>query len=84
MNRASRFKIVDSNVSRNHSNLIIDNKLFILERSEKRELMQMIDDSIGVGLIGVKTEEISADAYNRMIAEARQAAEDDDCEMCGS
>ena len=84
MNRASRFKINDSKVSNNHSTLVIDNKMFVLERSEKRELMQMIDDSIGISLIGVQSEAISSEAYNRMIAEARQAAEDDDCEMCGS
>ena len=80
----SRFKSIKTKESSSHFILTIDNNPFILERSEYRELIQLMDNSIDVGVKNKVIEPISTEAFVRMVAEARLASETGDCEMCGS
>ena len=80
----SRFKSVKSKDSSSHFVLSIDGNPFILERSEYRELIQLMYNSIDVGIKGSVIEPISSESFARMVAEARLASETGDCEMCGS
>ena len=59
---------------------------FVLERSELRHLIEILDNSIDIGRVD-EVKAIDADEYMDMLAKAKAAAlsdMDEDCEMCGS
>jgi len=79
-----RFECVK--VAKDYHELTIDPNEFILERSELRHLIEILDNSIDIGREDT-VEAIDADEYMDMLAKAKAAAlsdMDEDCEMCGS
>ena len=79
-----RFKCVK--VAKDYHELTIDSNEFVLERSELRHLIEILDNSIDIGRKD-EVEAISKEDYMDMLAKAKEAAlndMDEDCDMCGS
>ena len=79
-----KFKCVK--VAKDYHEVTIDSQEFVLERSELRHLIEVLDNSIDIGREDA-VEAIDKDAYMEMLAKAKEAAlndMDEDCEMCGS
>jgi len=78
-------RIVVSKIAKDHHAVVIEGNRYVFERSELREFISMLDNSIDVCQAD-EVEAITADAYMNMInkAKASALAEDEDCEMCGS
>ncbi len=79
-------RIVVSKIAKDHHAVVIEGNRYIFERSELREFISMLDNSIDVCRIE-PVEAISKDDYMDMISKAKAAAlseDDDDCTMCGS
>ena len=73
-------------ISKDYHKVNIKDVEIVLERSEVRHLIQILDNSIDVGRIE-PIETISKDDYMKMIAKAKQDAlsdNDEDCDMCGA
>lgn len=73
-------------ISKDYHKVNIKDIEIVLERSEVRHLIQVLDNSIDIGSIE-SPKSISKSDYMDMIAKAKQDAlsdNDEDCEMCGS
>jgi len=73
-------------ISKDYHKINVKDIELVLERSEVRHLIQILDNSIDVGRIE-PVETISKEDYMNMIAKAKQDAlsdNDEDCDMCGS
>jgi len=84
MIKERRFECVK--VAKDYHEITIDSHEFVLERSELRHLIEILDNSIDIGRVDT-VEAIDADEYMDMLAKAKAAAlsdMDEDCEMCGS
>ena len=73
-------------ISKDHHQINIGDVEIVLERSEVRHLIQILDNSIDVCQVK-EVEAISKEDYMRMILKAKTDAlsdNDEDCDMCGS
>jgi len=73
-------------ISKDYHKINVKDIEIVLERSEVRHLIQILDNSIDVCQVE-EVEAISKDDYMKMIAKAKQDAlsdNDEDCDMCGS
>jgi len=73
-------------ISKDHHRISINDVDVVLERSEVRHLIQVLDNSIDV-CQAKEVEAISKDDYMKMIAKAKEDAlsdNDEDCDMCGA
>lgn len=73
-------------ISKDYHKINVKDIELVLERSEVRHLIQILDNSIDVGRIE-PVETISKEDYMNMIAKAKQDAlsdNDEDCDMCGA
>ena len=71
-------------ISKDHHQINIGDVEIVLERSEVRHLIQILDNSIDVGRIE-PIESISKEDYMRMILKAKTDAlsdNDEGCDMC--
>lgn len=73
-------------ISKDYHKVNIKDIEIVLERSEVRHLIQVLDNSIDIGSIE-SPKAISKSDYMDMITKAKQDAlsdNDEDCDMCGS
>jgi cellobiose-specific phosphotransferase system component IIB len=73
-------------ISKDHHRISINDVDVVLERSEVRHLIQVLDNSIDVCQVE-EVEVISKEDYMKMIAKAKEDAlsdNDEDCDMCGA
>ena len=73
-------------ISKDHHQINIGDVEIVLERSEVRHLIQLLDNSIDVCQVK-EVEVMSKEDYMDMISKAKQSAlsdNDEDCDMCGA